>query len=70
MLEPWQQEAIRSAPIHNGKLCSCCTEWIEVMGKFIYLDGAYYHVDCLADNYTTSELLELFGIEEEEEREQ
>lgn len=45
--------------------CACCDEGICDGEKYIKINGKYYHEECLAENYSMSEILEMFGAKVE-----
>ena len=45
--------------------CDCCGKGIY-NGEFFYnIDGKNFHSECISENYTTAEILELVGIKKE-----
>jgi hypothetical protein len=45
--------------------CSSCKEGIFDGEEYAEIDGSYYHLECLNDNYTIRELLNLLDIQVE-----
>ncbi len=64
-------EICRHSPCHSQcpnyeprafYICDICGDPIVAEDEFVEIDDKYYHIDCLNDNYTPSEILEMLGI--------